>query len=205
MNRLHRWYCRSSHWKEKLDSDILPWALKGVDLGDEVLEVGPGPGLSTDWLSHRVKSVTCVEADRALASSLRHRTAKTNITVLCGDATAMPYDACRFTSVVCFTMLHHISTLELQDRFLREAYRVLRPGGIFAGVDSLPSILMSIFHVRDTLTLVAPDTLAQRFTSAGFIDEYVDVGSGRFRFSAKRSLDSTSGMSLSYSNREKLH
>jgi len=45
------------------------------------------------------------------------------------------------------------------------------------------------------LTLVAPDTLAQRLTSAGFIDAYVDVGSGRFRFSAKRSVDSTGGMS----------
>jgi len=83
----------------------------------------------------------------------------------------------------------------LQDCFFREAYRVLRPGGIFAGVDSLPSILMSIFHVRDTLTLVAPDTIAQRLASAGFIDVYVDVTSERFRFSARRSVDSTIGIS----------
>ena len=204
MNRLHHWYCKSDHWRRTVENQVLPWALDGIDLGESVLEVGPGPGVTTDWLRQRVDRMECIEIDPALAESLRYRFRASGVRVLCGDATAMPYDDCRFTSVVCFTMLHHISTLELQDRFFREAYRVLRPGGIFAGVDSLPSILMSIFHVRDTLTLVAPDTLAQRFTSAGFIDEYVDVGSGRFRFSAKRSLDSTSGMSLSYSNREKL-
>jgi SAM-dependent methyltransferase len=111
------------------------------------------------------------------------------VTVRCGDATAMPYEDGRFTSVVSFTMLHHIPTPELQDRFLSEAYRVLRPGGVFAGVDSLPSILMSIFHIRDTLTLVAPDTIAQRLTSAGFADVQADVGRDRFRFSARHPLD----------------
>src|SRR6516165_7436715 len=50
MNRLHRWYCRSSRWKRTLDNNILPWALSGIQLGEQVLEVGPGPGLTTDWL-----------------------------------------------------------------------------------------------------------------------------------------------------------
>jgi hypothetical protein len=50
MNRLHRWYCRSSHWKKTLENEVLPEVLSGVNLGDEVLELGPGPGLATDWL-----------------------------------------------------------------------------------------------------------------------------------------------------------
>ena len=50
MNRLHRWYCQSNHWRHRLGTEILPWSLKGVDLGGEVLELGPGPGLTTDWL-----------------------------------------------------------------------------------------------------------------------------------------------------------
>jgi hypothetical protein len=49
---------------------------------------------------------------------------------------------------------------------------------------------MSVFHIRDTLTLVAPDTFAQRLTSAGFIEAQADIGSGRFRFSARRPIES---------------
>jgi SAM-dependent methyltransferase len=191
MNRLHRWYCRSSHWKEKLDSDILPWALKGVDLGDEVLEVGPGPGLTTDWLSHRAKSVTCVEVDRALASSLRHRTAKTNITVLCGDATAMSLPDRVFSSAVCFTVLHHLSSPALQDRLFAEVYRVLRPSGVFAGTDSMQSPLMRIFHICDTMVLVDPAGLTPRLESAGFRDVKIEIGVGRFHFFARRPSEST--------------
>jgi len=188
MNRLHRWYCKSGHWKRTVENQILPWALDGIDLGESVLEVGPGPGVTTNWLRYRAKHVECLEIDHALAACLERRFSASNVTIRCGDATAMPYEDGRFASVVSFTMLHHIPTPELQDRFFNEAYRILRPGGVFAGVDSLSSILMSIFHIRDTLIFVAPDTIAQRLTSAGFADVQADVGRDRFRFSARRPL-----------------
>src|SRR5947207_485039 len=189
MNRLHRWYCKSDHWRRAATNQILPWALDDVSLGPTVLEVGPGPGETTDWLRHRVEHLECLEIDGALADLLQHRLAPSNVTVRCGDATAMPYEDRRFASVVCFTMLHHIPTPELQDQLFRETYRVLQPGGIFAGVDSLPSILMSVFHIRDTLTFVSPATLASRLTTAGFTSVRVNTGSGRFRFSARRPAD----------------
>ena len=194
MNRLHRWYCNSGHWRRTVENQILPWALGGIDLGESVLEVGPGPGVTTDWLRYRARRVDCLEIDPALAGSLERRISASNVTIRCGDATAMPYEDACFASVVSFTMLHHIATTELQDRFFDEAYRVLRPGGIFAGVDSLPSILMSIFHIRDTFTLVAPDTISQRLTSAGFRDVRVDVSPNRFRFLAQRPLDPANHM-----------
>ncbi len=189
MNRLHHWYCQSDHWRRTTQNEILPWALGGIDLGDAVLEVGPGPGVTTNWLCHRVKQIESLEIDPDLADSLQRRFAGTNVSVHCGDATNMPYEDCRFSAIVSFTMLHHIPTSELQNQFFCEAHRVLQPSGIFAGVDSLPSIMMSIFHIRDTLTLVEPDTLAMRLTSAGFADVHVDENSGRFRFSAKRSIE----------------
>ncbi len=194
MNRLHRWYCKSGHWKRTVEGQILPWALHGIDLGESVLEVGPGPGVTTDWLRYRAKYVECLEIDHALAASLERRFSASNVIVRCGDATKMPYEDGHFASVVSFTMLHHLPTPDLQDRFFNEAYRVLRPGGIFAGVDSLPSFLMSIFHIRDTLTLVVPNTITQRLTSAGFAGVRVGVGQDRFRFSARRPLDPASQM-----------
>ena len=186
MNRLHRWYCRSDRWKQKLESEILPWSLSGIDLGNEVLEVGPGPGLTTDWLRHQSKTLTCIEVDPGLASLLDRRTARTNIRVQCGDATALPYCNHAFSGVVSFTMLHHVPSPALQDRLFTEVHRVLKLGGVFAGTDSMPSLLMRVFHICDTMVLVDPVSLHSRLEASGFRDVKIEVGTGRFRFFARR-------------------
>jgi len=192
MNHLHRWYCRSSHWKRKLETEILPWSLKGVELGCNVLEVGPGPGLTTDWLRHRCNGLTCLEVDRNLAGSLAQRTATAGIRVHCGDATAMPYLDCSYSAVVLFTVLHHVPSACQQDRLFAEAYRVLRPGGTFVGVDSLQSLLMTIFHIRDTMMLIDPAGLPARLEFAGFREITTEIRAGRFRFCAQRPLEALS-------------
>jgi len=189
MNRLHRWYCRSARWKQKLENEILPWSLSGVDLGNEVLEVGPGPGLTTDWLRRLCKQITCIEIDPGLASSLSHRMANTNVSVQCDDATAMPYRDRTFSGAVSFTMLHHVPSPALQDRLFAEVYRVLRPGGVFAGTDSMRSLVLRIFHIRDTMVLVDPATLPLRLEGVGFRDVRIEIGAGRFRFSARRPFE----------------
>ena len=191
MNRLHQWYCQTKIWKQKLERDILPWSLNGVDLGDEVLEIGPGPGLTTDWLRHRYRDITCLEVDPRLALSLSKRTADTNVTVQLGDATAMPFHDHAFSGVVSFTMLHHVPSFALQDRLFAEVYRVLKLGGGFAGTDSVWSLRMRIFHFRDTMVLVDPAQLPARLEAAGFEGVTINAGAGRFRFCARRPLFAT--------------
>jgi len=192
MNRIHRWYCRSSHWKKTLESEVLPWSLCGVDLGNDVLEVGPGPGLTTDWLRLRYRSLDCIEVDRELARSLGLRMTNSNVRVQCADATKMPYRHGAFSGAVCFTMLHHVPSSAMQDRLFAEVYRVLMPGGVFAGTDSMRSLLMRVFHIRDTMVLVDPATLPARLGSIGFEKVKVEIGTGRFRFSARRPPEMTS-------------
>jgi SAM-dependent methyltransferase len=189
MNRLHRWYCRSSHWKKTLENEVLPEVLSGVNLGDEVLELGPGPGLATDWLQQLCNQLTCIEVDSKLAGALRARRTNTNVTVDCGDATAMPYIDRSFSSVVSLTMLHHIPSPILQDRLFAEVHRVLRPGGVFVGADSMGSLLMSMFHFRDTMILVDPATLAGRLAAAGFTSVRIQVDRQRYSFHALRRTD----------------
>jgi len=87
---------------------MMPWVLRDVGLGDKVLEIGPGPGVTTDWLRERVPALTCVEIDHDLASSLKKRLDGTNVTVVEGDATRMSFPDASFRSAVCFTMLHHV-------------------------------------------------------------------------------------------------
>jgi SAM-dependent methyltransferase len=186
MNLLHRWLCSSSRWKRVVEQYALPWTLEGLDLGPRVLEVGPGYGAATDVLRHRVTQLTCVEIDAKRAEYLRRQTLNQNVTVRCEDATKMSLPDASFDSAVCFTMLHHIASVSLQDRLLAEVMRILRPGGIFAGTDSLDSRFFRMMHLFDTLVVVNPGTFADRLKAAGFENVNVDVNQYAFRFRANK-------------------
>ena len=86
MNLVHRWYCKSDMWARSLQGKVLPRVLADIDLGDSVLEIGSGPGVSTDWLRTRVPHLTTIEIDHALAQSLSRRLEGENVTVVEGDA-----------------------------------------------------------------------------------------------------------------------
>jgi ubiquinone/menaquinone biosynthesis C-methylase UbiE len=109
-----------------------------------------------------------------------------NVTVLCGDGTAMPLSDTHFDAVVCFTMLHHVPSIPLQDQLLAEAARVLQPSGIFAGVDSLSSSFFRLLHIFDTMVTIDPGTFSNRLKAAGFENIWVDVGPRAFRFKARK-------------------
>jgi SAM-dependent methyltransferase len=183
MNYLHRGFCASAKWKEIVRRYALPWTLEQIDVGEEMLEIGPGYGAATEVLQQRAPHLTCVESDCKLTDRLR-RKFQGNLTIRCEDATAMSFPDESFDSVVCFTMLHHIRSTELQNKLFAEAARVLRPGGVFVGTDSLESRLMSLIHLFDTLVLVDPETLPGRLTATGFENVKVDVNSYAFRFRA---------------------
>ena len=53
MNEKHLALCSSAEWGDAVARWIIPWVLSGIDLGDDVLEVGPGPGLTTNVLRGR--------------------------------------------------------------------------------------------------------------------------------------------------------
>ncbi|HVY92111.1 MAG TPA: class I SAM-dependent methyltransferase [Bryobacteraceae bacterium] len=187
MNLIHRCICGSSLWKNFLESRLVPWTLDGVSLGATVLEIGPGPGAVTSLLLPRVPHLTCVEKDRRLAKSLQRRLAVPNVSVLCEDATATSLPSESFDSAVCFTMLHHVPSPALQDRLLAETARVLRPGGIFAGADSLYNKVFGLLHIFDTMVMVDPATFPRRLEAAGFRDIEIDqMPPHAFRFRARK-------------------
>ena len=64
-----------------LKDNLLPFAFgdrSHGDLGDDVLEIGPGPGLTTDLLRVDLVKLTAIELDPALASALSDRLTGTN-------------------------------------------------------------------------------------------------------------------------------
>lgn len=178
MNDEHLQRCSSAEWAEAVQKWIIPWVLDGIDLGNDVLEVGPGPGLTTDVLRTLVPRLTAVEVHPDLASSLALRLAGTNVEVLCADATQTALASNRFSGAVCLTMLHHVPSVERQDELLAEIHRVLRPGGVLAGEDSLDSPELRALHHDDTYVPVDPDHFAARLAAAGFVE--IEVGTNEY-------------------------
>src|SRR5215468_2685692 len=166
MNAFHRRFCASPDWANFVEEALLPWGLDGVDLGDDVLEIGPGFGVTTRLLAKQVPRLTALEVDGEFAERLR-ATADAGVEIVSGDGAAMPFPDNRFSAVVCFTMLHHVPSPALQDRLFAQACRVLRPGGVFAGTDSQPNWRFRLIHLFDTMVVVDPQTLPDRLRAAG--------------------------------------
>lgn len=167
MNAMHRRLCSSAGWAQTV-RERMPEMLGGLDLGDDVLEVGPGFGATTAaLLDLGVTGLTALEIDEKSADLLRGKFGD-RVRVVTGDGADMPFEDGTFSAVVCFTMLHHVPMKALQDRLFAEARRVLRPGGLIRGADSQANAPFRLLHIGDTMNVVAPDTLPGRLERAGF-------------------------------------
>ena len=168
MNPSHMEYCASDDWRQLVHDTVLPVALAGVELGDAAIEIGPGPGFTTDILRTKTAQLTAVERDEGLAAGLAERMAGTNVDVVVGDATALDFDARCFTGAASFHMLHHIAPAEAQDRVFAELARVLVPGAALVAADGVYSEGSAAFHQDDTYNPIDPGDLEPRLRAAGF-------------------------------------
>jgi SAM-dependent methyltransferase len=189
MNEGHLTFLASPEWARMLETDLLPWLEGEVDLGDDVLEVGPGPGLTTDLLRERTARLTAVEVDPSLAEALTARLSGTGVEVIHGDASSTNLPSDRFSAATCFSMLHHVPGPDLQDRIFSELCRVLRPGGVFVGVDSRDLDAIRAGHIGDVFVPVDPDTFAARLEAAGFSNVTIEIGDYQIRFTARKPTD----------------
>ena len=182
MNEAHE-FCGSDEWRQVISDVILPWALDGADLGDDVLEVGPGYGATTDVLGTVTKRLRSVEIDDELAAGLRERFAGSpSVEIVNGDGTQLEFADGTFTGAACFTMLHHVATAELQDQLFAEVARVLCLGAPLVASDSLGSDDLAAAHEGDTYNPVDPASLPARLTAAGFTS--VDVRTNEYGWAA---------------------
>jgi SAM-dependent methyltransferase len=188
VNDKHLELCASAEWAEAVERYVIPWTLDGVDLGDDVLEIGPGPGRTTDVLRTKVRRLTAVEINEDLAGALASRLEGSNVEVLHADATSMPFDDGRFSGAIALTMLHHVPSTALQDKLFSETARVLRPGGRFVGTDSLDGDEFRALHVDDVCVPLDPEGLQDRLEAAGLAEVRVETNPYAVRFRARKAI-----------------
>jgi SAM-dependent methyltransferase len=175
VNSFHLQFCASPAWRQILEETILPKALRDADLGDTVLEIGPGPGFTTDVLMTRVGHLTAVEVDVDLAAALAARLAGTNVDVVTGDAGALDFPDGHFSGAASFQMLHHVGTDDEQNRVFSELARVVRPGGTLVASDGIENEATRAFHADDTYNPIDPEDLRRRLADTGFSAIDIDV------------------------------
>jgi len=185
MNEGHARLCPSPEWAARIQDEILPSLTRHADLGADMLEIGPGPGAATEWLRHQVRRLAAQEVDPAAAAALAGRYPGGNVAVVVGDAADLGFSGDSFDSVGSFTMLHHVPTPAQQNKILAEALRVLRPGGVLVGSDSLASNDLHHFHAGDTYNPVDPAWLLGRLQTVGF-DKITIIVDGTLKFIARK-------------------
>ncbi|WP_410655129.1 class I SAM-dependent methyltransferase [Amycolatopsis sp. lyj-112] len=187
MNLAHRKLCSSALWAKAVAAEM-PGNIAGFDLGDSVLEIGPGYGATTRALTGLVPRLTALEIDETSADLLK-REFDGRVRIVQGDGAKMPFEDSEFSAVVCFTMLHHVPTTTLQDGIFAEAFRVLRPGGVLRAIDSLANVPFRLLHLGDTMNALDPVSVWPRLQDVGFTDVKVDhIPKRVVKFSARKPI-----------------
>jgi SAM-dependent methyltransferase len=99
-----------------------------------VLDVGGGPGAYAVWLAHRGYAVRLVDPVELHLEQAREASARQPDAPLAGveygDARALAAADASVDAVLLLGPLYHLPDAADRDRALREARRVLRPGGV---------------------------------------------------------------------------
>lgn len=129
-------YARSRGHLAGPDLDALVTAARLVGR-ETVLDVGCGTGHTTRAVARPAARVVGLDLTEAMLSEARRLAAEdglANVEFRRGDAEALPFDDESFDAVTCRLCAHHFGD---PRQAVREAARVLRPGGRFVLVDSI--------------------------------------------------------------------
>ncbi|MGE5578762.1 MAG: class I SAM-dependent methyltransferase [Bacillota bacterium] len=164
----------------------------------EIADVCGATGAYSFWLAgmgHRVHLLDLARNHIELALEKSKGSGISLASYVCGDARCLPYENGSMDMVLLMGALYHLRSAEARLRCLKEAYRVLRPGGqllctvISRYVDIISTLKFNLFDVRgvDITDLEAalhsgvprrvnlpsvychtPDGIRDEMTSAGF-------------------------------------
>ncbi len=111
-----------------------------------VLDVGGGPGRYASWLSSEAYEVTLIDPVPLHVAQAQARAGDHPFRALLGDARALEFPDATFDAVVVLGPLYHLTERHERVGALREALRVVRPGGVAmaAGISRFASLLVGV-------------------------------------------------------------
>jgi len=144
-----------------------------LDLGD-VLDIGSADGSAASYVAPWCKSLACIDTSAPMIAAAALRLAAfPHVTTAVADVHALPFVDASFDAVL---VLHTLTYAESPPVALREAARVLRPGGRVV-------VLSLAAHAHHELTApygerhpgFAPEALRSLFLDAGLGVRFCDI------------------------------
>jgi ubiquinone/menaquinone biosynthesis C-methylase UbiE len=166
---------------------VAPWVLQGSRPHGDVLEIGAGTGAMAHHLLKATSDlqmvVTDLDAEMCSTASRALGQFGSRVVVEQADAKALPFADDSFDYVLSFLMLHHTGDWQ---QTLREALRVLRPGGHLVGFDVLGGAFLP--HAGHFEMLLQRGELEQFFAMLPVKGQTVRLGLARtvVRFAIKK-------------------
>lgn len=155
-------------------------ALIGLMQLGEVLDLGSGDGVLTELIAGHARRVTCVDVSPTVVAAARKRLAAfTNVEVEEADMHALPFADGRFDHVFA---MHALPYSRAPDKVLREAARVLRPGGRLVVATLAAHRHEEAMRAYDHVNLgISPDQLGKLMRAAGLTVESCRISSRETR------------------------
>jgi SAM-dependent methyltransferase len=132
LNAFARWIHRIKHIYYPARWDLMKYEFVSTLLKDQgsVLDVGCSDGYGSAILSETgSKNVTGGDISLQAVEYAKQHYGREGLTLLCFDATNLPFPSDSFDAVVALEIIEHLPEIE-QKRLLSECVRVLRNGGL---------------------------------------------------------------------------
>lgn len=150
-----------------------------LDLGDAV-DLACGDGMLTELIAERARSVTCVDISPTVIAAARKRLAAVpNVQFCAADMHALPLDSAAYDHVF---MMHALAYTREPQRALKEAARLLRPGGRLILAALAEHRHAETMKAYDHVNLgIAPEKLRKLIAACGMTAESCRVTSREAR------------------------
>ncbi|WDP88411.1 MAG: class I SAM-dependent methyltransferase [Desulfobacter sp.] len=160
-----------------------------------ILEGGFGTGAYIDHIRHSVKRIFGVEgSEQGYEQTVKKTKGADNVRLQIGNILDLSFEPDLFDGYMVNQVLHHLDTepaFPNLDTFIKEGYRVLKPGGILTintssqeQLDPLSGVYWNYKYIEQAARAmreryVPVDDLISRLTTCGFTDIQTLIPSGK--------------------------